>query len=78
VIPSVMVFLSLTLPYPMIRWANIILGIIFTGVILLTFRYARRKIRRHFFIKEIFKEIGRSIRERDQKKYASQSRSIAS
>jgi hypothetical protein len=39
VIPSVMVFLSLTLPFPMIRWANIILGIIFAGVILLTLAY---------------------------------------
>ena len=39
VIPSVMVFLSLTLPYPMIRWANIVFGIIFTGVILLTVAY---------------------------------------
>ena len=39
VTPSVMVFLSLTLPHPMIRWANIILGIIFTGVILMTLAY---------------------------------------
>jgi hypothetical protein len=39
VIPSVMVFLSLTLPYPIIRWANIILGIFFTGVILMTLAY---------------------------------------
>ena len=29
VIPILMVFLSLTLPYPMIRWANIIFAIAF-------------------------------------------------
>ena len=39
VIPSVMVFLSLTLSYPIIRWANIICGIFFIGVILLTNAY---------------------------------------
>ena len=39
VIPSVMVFLSLTLPYPIIRWANIILGIFFIGVVLMTLAY---------------------------------------
>jgi len=39
VIPSVMVFLSLTLPYPIIHWASIILGIVFTGVILITLAY---------------------------------------
>lgn len=39
VTPSVMVFLSLALPYPVNRWANIILGIFFTGVILITLAY---------------------------------------
>jgi hypothetical protein len=39
VIKSVMFFLSLTLPYPIISWANIILGILFTGVILMTLSY---------------------------------------
>ncbi len=39
VIPSVMVFLSLTLPYPIIRWANIILGIFFMGVVFITLAY---------------------------------------
>jgi energy-converting hydrogenase Eha subunit E len=39
VIPSVMVFLSLTLPDPIIRWANIILGIVFIGVIFITLAY---------------------------------------
>jgi len=32
VIPIVMVFLSLTLPYPVNRWANIIIAIIFFGI----------------------------------------------
>ena len=32
VIPIVMVFLSLTLPYPVNRWANIIVAIIFFGI----------------------------------------------
>ena len=36
---SVMVFLSLTLPYPIIRWANIILGIFFIGVVFMTLAY---------------------------------------
>jgi hypothetical protein len=36
VIPSVMVFLSLTLKAKVNRWANIILGIVFTGVVLIT------------------------------------------
>ena len=31
VIPAVMVFLSLTLPYPLNRWANIILAIFWFG-----------------------------------------------
>jgi hypothetical protein len=35
-IPSVMVFLSLTLKAIVNRWANIILGVIYTGVILIT------------------------------------------
>ena len=35
-IPAVMVFLSLTLTYPVIRWANIILGIFYTGFMLIT------------------------------------------
>ena len=35
-IPSVMVFLSLTLKAKANRWANIILGIVYTGVILIT------------------------------------------
>jgi hypothetical protein len=35
-IPSVMVFLSLTLKAKVNRWANIILGIIYTGIILAT------------------------------------------
>ena len=35
-IPSVMVFLSLTLKAKLNRWANIILGIIYTGIILIT------------------------------------------
>jgi hypothetical protein len=35
-IPSVMVFLSLTLKAKLNRWANIILGIIYTGIILVT------------------------------------------
>ncbi|MFX0203758.1 MAG: DUF6326 family protein [Candidatus Hodarchaeota archaeon] len=32
--PIVMIFLSLTLSYPVNRWANIILGIVYTGIIL--------------------------------------------
>jgi len=32
VIPIVMVFLTLTLPYPVNRWANLIIAIIFFGV----------------------------------------------
>jgi hypothetical protein len=39
VIPSVMVFLSLILPNPVIRWANIILGIFFIGVVFITLAY---------------------------------------
>ncbi len=39
VIPSIMVFLSLTLPYPIIQWANISLGIFFIGVVLITLAY---------------------------------------
>ena len=39
VIPSIMVFLSLTLPYPIIQWANIILGIFFIGVVFITLAY---------------------------------------
>ena len=35
-IPSVMVFLSLTLKPKANRWVNIILGVIYTGIILLT------------------------------------------
>jgi hypothetical protein len=35
-IPSVMIFLSLTLKPKANRWANIILGVIYTGIILLT------------------------------------------
>ncbi len=35
-IPSVMVFLSLTLKPKANRWANIILGIVYTGVMLIT------------------------------------------
>jgi hypothetical protein len=35
-IPSVMVFLSLTLMPKANRWANIILGVIYTGIIILT------------------------------------------
>jgi hypothetical protein len=36
VIKSVMFFMSLTLPYPMVRWANIILSVAFFVVILMT------------------------------------------
>jgi len=36
VIPCVMVFLSLALPAKVNRWANIILGIVYTGVILIS------------------------------------------
>jgi hypothetical protein len=39
VIRSVMFFLCLTLPYPIIRWANIALVIVFTGIILMTLSY---------------------------------------
>jgi len=39
IIPSVMVFLSLTVPYPMIRWVNIIFSIGFLGIILMTLAY---------------------------------------
>ena len=35
-VPSVMVFLSLTLKAKVNRWVNIILGVIYTGVILMT------------------------------------------
>ncbi len=35
VIPIVMIVLSLTLPYPVNRWANIILAIIFFGFVLM-------------------------------------------
>ena len=35
-IPSVMVFLSVTLPVKANRWANIIIGIFFTGFMLVT------------------------------------------
>ena len=35
-IPAVMVFLSLTLTYPVIRWANIILGIFYSVVMVVT------------------------------------------
>ena len=35
-IPSLMIFLSLTLKAKANRWANIILGIVYTGVILIT------------------------------------------
>jgi hypothetical protein len=36
VIPVIMVVLSLTLPYPMSRWANIIVAIVFFGFNLLS------------------------------------------
>ena len=39
VLPGVMVFLSLALPYPVVRWANIALSMFFTGVILITLVY---------------------------------------
>jgi hypothetical protein len=39
VIKSVMFFLSLTIPYPIIRWTNIIPGILFIGIILMTLGY---------------------------------------
>ena len=39
VIPSVMVFLSLTLKAKVNRWANIILGMFFTDAVLITFAY---------------------------------------
>jgi len=39
VIKSVMFFISLTLPYPIIRWANIILSMLFTIVILMALGY---------------------------------------
>ena len=35
-IPSIMVFLSLTLKHKVNRWANIILGLVYTGVIVIT------------------------------------------
>ena len=35
-IPALMVVLSLTVAYPVIRWANIILGIVYSGVIVAT------------------------------------------
>jgi len=38
-IQSVMVFLSLILPYPIISWVNIILGIFFIGVVFMTLAY---------------------------------------
>ena len=37
VIPCIMVFLSVALDYKANRWANIILGIFFTGFMLFTF-----------------------------------------
>ena len=36
VIPIIMVFLSLTLPQPVNRWANIIAGVVFTAFVTLT------------------------------------------
>jgi hypothetical protein len=39
VIKSVMFFLSLTIPYPIIRWTNIIPAIFFIGIILMTLSY---------------------------------------
>jgi hypothetical protein len=39
VIKSVMFFLSLTIPYPIIRWTNIILAIFFIGIFLMQFGY---------------------------------------
>ena len=38
-IQSVMVFLSLILPYPIISWVNIILGVFFIGVVFMTLAY---------------------------------------
>jgi hypothetical protein len=35
-VPSVMVFLSLALPAPAARWANIVLGLIYTFIVLAT------------------------------------------
>ena len=35
-IPALMIFLSLTVSYPVIRWANIILGIFYSGVMVVT------------------------------------------
>ena len=35
-IPALMVVLSLTVSYPVIRWANIILGIFYSGVMVAT------------------------------------------
>ena len=35
-VPAVMIFLSLTLSYPVIRWANFILGIFYSGVMVVT------------------------------------------
>lgn len=39
VIKSVMVFLSLTVPFPILRWANIILVILFIGIIVMQIGY---------------------------------------
>jgi len=39
VIKSVMVFLSLTIPFPIIRWTNIILVILFIGIIIMQLGY---------------------------------------
>jgi hypothetical protein len=35
-IPALMIFLSLTVSYPVIRWANIIFGIFYSGVMVVT------------------------------------------
>jgi hypothetical protein len=35
-IPALMIFLSLTVSYPVIRWVNIILGIFYSGVMVVT------------------------------------------
>jgi hypothetical protein len=39
VIKSVMVFLSLTVPFPIIRWVNIVLVISFIGIIIMQLGY---------------------------------------
>ena len=39
VIKSVMVFLSLTIPFPIIQWANIVLVILFIGIIIMQLGY---------------------------------------